>query len=249
MGCYIVIGEFRRALMTNDHHTSKQYDADLETVRSRVLQMGGLVEQQILRAIDALVSCNRSLIEQIIADDRRVNALEVEMDELCSHIIARRQPAAGDLRLIMAVVKTVTDLERIGDEAEKIARMAKLISDGDRLQMPRFTEIRRMGDLALDMVRASLDAFARLDTSTATQVARDDIRLDDEFRGILRQLITFMMEDPRTISLSLEIIFVAKALERIGDHAKNIGEYVIYLVKGKDVRHVSLDALERDASE
>jgi phosphate transport system protein len=235
--------------MTNDHHTSKQYDADLETVRSRVLQMGGLVEQQMLRAIDALVTCNRSLIEQIIADDRRVNALEVEMDEMCSHIIARRQPAAGDLRLIMAVVKTVTDLERIGDEAEKIARMAKLISDGDRLQMPRFTEIRRMGDLALDMVRASLDAFARLDTSTATQVARDDIRLDDEFRGILRQLITFMMEDPRTISLSLEIIFVAKALERIGDHAKNIGEYVIYLVKGKDVRHVSLDALERDASE
>jgi phosphate transport system protein len=235
--------------MTNDHHTSKQYDAELETLRSRVLQMGGLVEQQILRAIEALTSCNPSLIDQIIADDERVNALEVEMDEMCSHVIAKRQPAAGDLRLIMAVVKTTTDLERIGDEAEKIARMAKLICESDRLQMPRFTEIRRMGDLALAMVRAALDSFARLDTATATRIARDDLDLDDEFRGILRQLITFMMEDPRTISLSLEILFVAKALERIGDHAKNIGEYVIYLVKGKDVRHTSVDRLEQEALE
>ncbi|MET0216983.1 MAG: phosphate signaling complex protein PhoU [Burkholderiales bacterium] len=233
--------------MTNDHHTSKQYDAELEALRSRVLQMGGLVEQQILRSIDALSTCNRPLIEQIIADDRKVNALEVEMDEMCNHVIAKRQPAAGDLRLIMAVVKTITDLERIGDEAEKIARMAKLICDADRLHTPRFSEIRRMGDLALGMVRTALDSFARLDTVTATKVARDDLQLDDEFRGILRQLITFMMEDPRTISFSLEIVFVAKALERIGDHAKNIGEYVIFLVKGKDVRHTSVEQLEREA--
>jgi phosphate transport system protein len=233
--------------MTNDHHTSKQYDAELEALRSRVLQMGGLVEQQILRSIDALSTCNRPLIEQIIADDRKVNALEVEMDEMCNHVIAKRQPAAGDLRLIMAVVKTITDLERIGDEAEKIARMAKLICDADRLHTPRFSEIRRMGDLALGMVRTALDSFARLDTITATKVARDDLQLDDEFRGILRQLITFMMEDPRTISFSLEIVFVAKALERIGDHAKNIGEYVIFLVKGKDVRHTSVEQLEREA--
>jgi len=232
--------------MTNDHHTSKQYDAELEALRSRVLQMGGLVEQQMLRAIDALASCNRSLIDQIIDDDQKVNALEVEMDEMCSHVIARRQPTAGDLRLIMAVMKTITDLERIGDEAEKIARMAKLICEGDRLHTPRFTEIRRMGDLAVNMLRAALDSFARLDTATATRVSRDDIQLDDEFRSILRQLITFMMEDPRTISFSLEILFVAKALERIGDHAKNIGEYVIYLVKGKDVRHTSMDQLERE---
>jgi phosphate transport system protein len=232
--------------MSNYHHTSKQYDAELEALRSRVLQMGGMVEQQIMRSIDALSSCNLPLIDQIIADDHKVNALEVEMDDMCSHVIARRQPAAGDLRLIMAVVKTVTDLERIGDEAEKIARMAKLICESDRLHTPRFNEIRRMGDLALDLVRTALDAFARLDPVTATKVARDDLQLDDEFRAILRQLITFMMEDPRTISLSLEIVFVSKALERIGDHAKNIAEYVVFLVKGKDVRHTTVEQLERE---
>ncbi|MBL8528938.1 MAG: phosphate signaling complex protein PhoU [Burkholderiales bacterium] len=232
--------------MSNDHHTSKQYDAELESLRSRVLQMGGMVEQQIVRSIDALSSCNLPLIDQIVADDHKVNALEVEMDEMCNHIIARRQPAAGDLRLIMAVVKTVTDLERIGDEAEKIARMAKLVCESDRLHTPRFTEIRRMGNLALGMVRTALDAFARLDTATAAKVARDDLQLDEEFRAILRQLITFMMEDPRTISLSLEIVFVSKALERIGDHAKNIAEYVVFLVKGKDVRHTTVEQLERE---
>ncbi|HQR51817.1 MAG TPA: phosphate signaling complex protein PhoU [Burkholderiales bacterium] len=233
--------------MTGDHHTSKQYDAELEALRSRVLQMGGMVEQQIMRSIDAISSCNLALIEQIVADDHKVNALEVEMDDMCNHVIARRQPAAGDLRLIMAVVKTVTDLERIGDEAEKIARMAKLVCEVDRLHTPRFTEIRRMGDLALGMVRMALDAFARLDPSTATKVAREDMLLDEEFRAILRQLITFMMEDPRTISLCLEIVFAAKALERIGDHAKNISEYVIFLVKGKDVRHTTVEQLEREA--
>ena len=233
--------------MTNDHHTSKQYDAELEALRARVLQMGGMVEQQIMRSLDALSSCNLPMIDQIIADDHRVNALEVEMDDMCSHVIARRQPAAGDLRLIMAVVKTVTDLERIGDEAEKIARMAKLMCESDRLHTPRFTEIKRMGNLALNMVRTALDSFARLDLVTATKVARDDLQLDDEFRAILRQLITFMMEDPRTISLSLEIVFVSKALERIGDHAKNIAEYVIFLVKGKDVRHTTVEQLEREA--
>jgi phosphate transport system protein len=232
--------------MTGDHHTSKQYDAELEALRSRVLQMGGMVEQQITRAIDTLSSCNLSLIDQIVADDHKVNALEVEMDDMCNHVIARRQPAAGDLRLIMAVVKTVTDLERIGDEAEKIARMAKLICEVDRLQRPRFVEIRRMGDLALGMVRMALDAFARLDPVTATKVAREDMLLDEEFRAVLRQLVTFMMEDPRTISLCLDIVFAAKALERIGDHAKNISEYVIFLVKGKDVRHTTVEQLERE---
>jgi phosphate transport system protein len=232
--------------MTNDHHTSKQYDAELEGLRSRVLQMGGMVEQQIVRAIDALSSCNLPLIDQIIADDHKVNALEVEMDDMCNHVIARRQPAAGDLRLIMAVVKTVTDLERIGDEAEKVARMAKLFCESDSLQTPRFTEIRRMGDLAVGMVRTALDSFARLDTVTAAKVARTDMQLDEEFRAILRQLVTFMMEDPRTISLCLEIVFVSKALERIGDHAKNIAEYVVFLVKGKDVRHTTVDELERE---
>jgi phosphate transport system protein len=232
--------------MAGDHHTSKQYDAELEALRSRVLQMGGMVEQQITRAIDTLSSCNLSLIDQIVADDHKVNALEVEMDDMCNHVIARRQPTAGDLRLIMAVVKTVTDLERIGDEAEKIARMAKLVCEVDRLQRPRFVEIRRMGDLALNMVRMALDAFARLDPLTATKVAREDMLLDEEFRAVLRQLVTFMMEDPRTISLCLDIVFAAKALERIGDHAKNISEYVIFLVKGKDVRHTTVEQLERE---
>jgi phosphate transport system protein len=233
--------------MINDHHISKQYDAELEGLRSRVLQMGGMVEQQIMRSIDALSSCDLPVIDQIIADDHKVNSLEVEMDDMCNHVIARRQPAAGDLRLIMAVVKTVTDLERIGDEAEKIARIAKRICESDRLHTPRFQEIRRMGDHALDMVRSALDSFARLDTATATKVARTDLELDEEFRAILRQLITFMMEDPRTISLSLDIVFVSKALERIGDHAKNIAEYVIFLVKGKDVRHTTVEQLEREA--
>ncbi len=210
--------------------------------------MGGMVEQQITRAVDSLNTCNLPLIEQIIADDHKVNALEVEMDDLCTHVIVRRQPTAGDLRLIVAVVKTVTDLERIGDEAEKIARMAKLICEGDPLQTLRFNGIRRMVDLALDMVRSALDAFARLDATAAAKIARMDLELDDEFRGILRQLITYMMEDPRTISASLEIVFVSKALERIGDHARNIAEYVVFLVKGKDVRHTTVEELEREVS-
>jgi phosphate transport system protein len=238
-------------MVSDSHHTSKQYDVELEGLRSRVLQMGGLVEQQIVRAISALSStaatCNLPLIDQIIADDHKVNTLEVEMDDMCHHVIARRQPTAGDLRLIMAVVKTVTDLERIGDEAEKIARMAKLMCEADRPQLPRFTEIRYMGDLALEMLRTALDAFARLDVATASKVARKDLELDEEFRTILRLLVTFMMEDPRTISVSLDIVFVAKALERIGDHAKNIAEYVVFLVKGKDVRHTTVEQFEREA--
>ena len=230
-------------------HTFKQFDAELETVRSRVLQMGGLVESQIVRAIEALTEGNLSLSDQVVADDARVNGMEVSIDELCAHILARRQPAASDLRMIITVLKTITDLERIGDEAEKIARMSKLIHTADRLAKPRFTEIKHVGDVALAMLRKSLDSFARLDVNAAAAVVRQDQHLDEEFRAILRQLITFMMEDPRTISGSLEILFVAKAIERIGDHAKNMSEYVVYLVKGKDVRHVTLEEFEREARE
>ena len=232
--------------MPNSEHTSKQFDAELEAVRSRVLQMGGLVEEQIMRAIEALSTGNTRLSAKVVEDDHRVNAMEVGIDEDCSTIIARRQPAAGDLRLVMMVVKTITDLERIGDEAAKIARMAKLINSVDRVQQPRYVEIRRMANLALEMLRKSLDCFARLDVSGSAEVVRTDQHVDDEFRAILRQLITFMMEDPRTISASIEILFIAKALERIGDHAKNISEYVIYMVKGKDVRHVTLEEIERE---
>jgi phosphate transport system protein len=227
-------------------HTSKQFDNELESVRARVLQMGGLVEHQITQAIQALSDGDVDLADRINAQDHEVNALEVGIDEDCTHIIARRQPAASDLRLIVAIIKTITDLERIGDEAAKIARMAKVVHGTDRLYRPRIIELRHASTIGVLMLRKSLDAFARLDTVSAAQVLRDDQQVDDAFRGILRQLITFMMEDPRTIGPSIEILFAAKALERIGDHAKNIAEYVIYLVKGKDVRHIAVDEVERE---
>ena len=232
--------------MVSTEHTSKQFDAELEAVRARVLQMGGLVESQIRLSIEALVNGDVPLMNRIIADDHRVNAMEVEIDESCNQIIARRQPAAGDLRMVMTVIKTITDLERIGDEAEKIARMGKLLSQRTSIILPRYTEIKHAADLALDMLRKSLDAFARLDLAHAAQVVRQDELVDAEFRTIMRYLIIFMMEDPRTISTALEILFIAKAIERIGDHAKNMSEYVVYMVKGKDVRHVSVEEIERE---
>ncbi|MGO8753942.1 MAG: phosphate signaling complex protein PhoU [Gallionellaceae bacterium] len=235
--------------MAASEHTSRQFDAELEAVRARVLQMGGLVESQIRLAVEALLSGNVGLMNRVIADDHRVNAMEVEIDESCNQIIARRQPAAGDLRMVMTVIKTITDLERIGDEAEKIARMAKLLSQKERLNLLRYNEIKHAAELALDMLRKSLDAFARLDLTTAAQVVRQDEQVDEEFRTIMRYLITFMMEDPRTISTALEILFVAKAIERIGDHAKNMSEYVVYMVKGRDVRHVTVEEIEREAQE
>jgi len=235
--------------MANKEHISKQFDAELEEVRSRVLQMGGFVEQQIEQSIEALTNGNEDLIEQVIAHDHRVNAMEVSIDEMCNQIIARRQPAASDLRLIMMVIKTITDLERIGDEAEKIARMARLIYASDRMHSPRFVEIKHVANMAMDMVHKALDAFARLDLNAAAQIVRQDEQVDEEFRSIMRQLITFMMEDPRKISTALEILFVAKAIERIGDHAKNMSEYVVYMVKGKDVRHVTADEIEREIRE
>ena len=231
----------------SSEHLSKQFDADLETLRSGVLQMGGLVESQIRGAIEAFTNGNAELIEQIVAAEARVNECEVQIDDDCSHIIVKRQPAAGDLRLIMAISKTVTDLERIGDEAEKIARMSKQIHDRGHTDLHRFANIRHAADIALSMLRQALDAFARLDTSQAASIIRQDMAIDTEFRSILRQLITFMMEDPRTISTALEIVWIAKAVERIGDHAKNIAEDVIYIVKGTDVRHTAVEVVEREA--
>jgi phosphate transport system protein len=209
--------------------------------------MGGLVEQQIVNALGALVELDAKKAASVIDLDHQVNALEVQVDEDCSHIIARRQPAAGDLRMIMMVVKTITDLERIGDEASKIARVAQRFCEADRVYNPKFTEIKNMVALVREMLRTSLDAFARLDSSKTVDVARQDEQVDEQFRSAMRQLITFMLEDPRTISMALEVLFVAKSLERVGDHAKNIAEYVVYMVKGKDVRHTSLDILEREA--
>ncbi|MBU6459361.1 MAG: phosphate signaling complex protein PhoU [Proteobacteria bacterium] len=229
-----------------NEHTSKQFDADLEAVRSRVLKMGGLVEEQIVKAVEALTTGNIELAKQVQQQDHLVNGMEVAIDEDCNHIIARRQPTAGDLRMVMTVVKTITDLERIGDEAAKIARMTLTLYGSNRLASPRFSEIRLMSSQALEMLRTSLDAFARLEVASAVQVAKQDLQVDDEFKGLLRHLITFMMEDPRTISDSIDILFAAKAIERMGDHAKNMAEYVVYMVKGKDVRHTNILELEQE---
>ncbi len=230
--------------MINSEHTSKQYDVELESVRQRVLQMGGIVEKQVRLAIEVLGKNDTVLMDRIIADDLRVNALEVGIDESCTQIIARRQPTAGDLRLVVMIIKTITDLERIGDEAKKIAIAAKSLSMRRGLTFPRFDKIKYAADLTLDMLGQSLDAFAKLDISAVARVVQQDELVDEEFRSVMRYLATYMMEDPRTISSALEILFVAKAIERIGDHAKNMSEYVVYMVKGRDVRHVTADEIE-----
>jgi phosphate transport system protein len=229
-------------------HISKQFEADLDTTRTRVLQMGGLVETQILAAIEAYATGDAALIERVIENDRRVNGYEVAIDGACNHIVVKRQPAASDLRLIMAISKIVTDLERCGDEAEKIARMAKRIHEHGGQHAQRFPAIRHAAQIAVRMLRQALDAFARLDAVLAADVVKEDVAIDDEFRSILRQLITYMMEDPRTISPGLEIVWVAKAIERIGDHAKNMAEQVIYIVKGTDVRHTSFADIDREVA-
>jgi phosphate transport system protein len=234
--------------MPTTEHMTKQFDVDLETLRSRMLQMGGLIESQILAAIEGFYTGNPKALDQVVENDRQVNGYEVSIDTECSHIIARRQPAASDLRMIMGVSKAVTDLERVGDEAKKIAVVSKQIHESGRLQVPRLGDIRRAGGIVVGMLRKALDAFARLDAVAAAEVIRDDAAIDEAFRGIMRQLITFMMEDPRTISTALEIVWVARALERMGDHSKNLAEQVIYIVKGTDVRHTSFENVERKAS-
>ncbi len=226
-------------------HISRQYNAELEDIRAKVLQMGGLVEQQVERALEALARGDVELGETVILDDTKVNRLEVTIDEECNQIIARRQPAASDLRLVVAVIKTITDLERIGDEAERIARMAVRLAAEERPK-GNYLELQSLGNHVRSMLHEALDAFARLDVETALRVAREDERIDQQYDGVMRQMITFMMEDPRHISRSLNIIWAARALERIGDHASNICEYVIYLVKGRDIRHTSLEQVERE---
>lgn len=232
--------------MPLSEHISKQFDADLEEVRSRVLRMGGVVEAQILAAIECFSTGDHDKVAQVEETEFRVNAFEVEIDDMCVHIVAKRQPTAGDLRLIMGVSKIVTDLERVGDEAEKIARMARQIHERRGLQIPRSAEVRRAGDLAVAQLRRALDAMARLDSDEAERIISEDVNIDIEFRNILRQLVTFMMEDPRTISTALEIAWIAKAIERIGDHVKNVAEQVIYIVRGTDVRHISKERKRLD---
>jgi phosphate transport system protein len=231
----------------SDKHLSSQFDADLNAVSSKVLEMGGLVESQIINAMQALNEFDIGIADQVIAAEARLNTMEVEIDEECSNIIARRQPAARDLRLLMAISKTITNLERAGDEAEKIAKRVKRINEDGAGRTVNNAEIKLSGEMAVSILRRALDAFARLDTVAAAQIVRDDKAIDDEFRAFVRKLVTYMMEDPRTISAGLDYLFIAKAVERIGDHAKNIAEFIIYIVKGTDVRHVSRDQLEREA--
>ena len=237
--------------ISQDAHTVKQFDIQLANLRNLVLEMGGLVEEQIKRAIQALDDEDITASREVISRDQIINGLQVKADEDCVSLIALRQPLGSDLRLIMSLSKIVTDLERIGDEAEKIARMTVKTYDGT--SSPPSAKLLRdvvpMAKLAQDMLHGCLDALARLDVEKAVEVAQGDDELDQEFQSALRRLITYMMEDPRTIGHAINVIFIVKALERIGDHSKNIAEYIIYLVKGKDVRHVSMDVLARDALE
>jgi phosphate transport system protein len=209
--------------------------------------MGGYVELQVVKALEGLLEGNLVLIQRVIDNDQRVNELEVELDEACAQIIAKRQPAAQDLRAILAVSRAVTDLERIGDEAKKIAKVAKAIHTPDAIAMTPRVGLQHLGNLVIELLRKSLDAMARLDVNAAAEVVTQDKEVDGEFKSVMRQLITFMMEDPRTISTALEIVWIAKAIERIGDHAKNIAEDVIYIVKGTDVRHTAVEVVEREA--
>jgi phosphate transport system protein len=225
----------------SSEHIYKQYDAELESVRAKVLEMGGLVENQIKDAMKALVESNPTLAQEVVKKDHLVNRLEVQIDEDCITIIARRQPTAGDLRMILMMIKTITDLERIGDEAAKIARFAMSIHEAKRAWTTKFSDVKAMAIVAQTMLRMSLDAFARSDENKMQEIANMDVTVDEQYQASIRQMITFMLEDPRTISMALEVLFVAKAIERVGDHAKNISEYVVYMVKGKDVRHLSAE--------
>lgn len=228
-------------------HTSSDFDQMLGDARKLVLDLGNLVEHQVVDAIESLGSGSQELIEQIIRNEVTINALEVRIDELCSQIIAKRQPAASDLRLLITLIKITTDLERVGDEAKKIALYARHLFRDGRAMLPRYVEVRRISQMVLTMLRKSLAALDSMQAEGTADVARRDIEVDDAFRSVLRQLITYMIEDPRTISASLDIVFIAKALERIGDHAKNISENVIYVLTGTNVRHVSVDEYERTA--
>ena len=220
-------------------HISKRFNKDIEDLRSMVLSMGGLVESQIQKAIVAIVTGDSELGLKVANDDYKVNALEVSIDEECSRILAMRAPAASDLRLIVAIIKTITDLERIGDEAEKIGFLASRLAAMDR-PADSYRELKTLGTHVLHMVRDAMNAFARLDVDEAFEVVRQDEQVDEDYEAIQRQCITFMMEDPRSIKRVMNVTWAARSLERIGDHAKNICEYVIYMVKGRDVRHTGI---------
>ena len=223
--------------MIETTHLSTQFDEDLERLRSRVLEMGGLVESQINMTTKAYADNNSAAVLDVLENDREVNAFEKAIDDDCIHIIAKRQPTASDLRLVMSISKMVTDLERSGDEIKKMAKSIRRIQERDLAVLKATTDVRHLADAASSQIRNALDTFARLDATEAKVVINADDALDKEFKSIMRQLITYMMEDPRTITTALDVITIARAIERVGDHAKNIAEQVIYIVEGRDVRH------------
>jgi phosphate transport system protein len=230
----------------SNKHLSTQFDAELSGVSTRVLEMGGMVESQVARAVHALTQFSSEVASEVLATEERVNAMEVEIDSDLSSIIARRQPTARDLRLLIAISKTIANLERVGDEAARIARIVQRLTDtgvSSRLRLP-LNDLQHESELAVTQLRKALDAFARLDVDKAVEVLKSDDLIDQEFEGLIRKLITFMMEDPRTISSSIDLVFVGKAIERVGDHAKNLAEQVIYIVKGTDVRHNPVGTVE-----
>lgn len=222
------------------HHISRQFNAELEDVKSRMLEMGGVIEKQFNDALESLMQADSELARRVRHDDEEINAREIAIDEECSRILARRQPAASDLRLVLAIIKTIRDLERIGDESSKIAKMAiKLCEEGES---PKgYMEVRHIGERVGRMIHGILDAFARYDIEAAWSVAQEDARVDLDYRSAMREIVTYMMEDPRSITRVLNIMWALRALERIGDHVKNISEHVIYVVKGTDVRQHGID--------
>jgi len=229
-----------------EKHLSSQFDAELSAISTRVLEMGGLVESQVGQAMYALTRLSHETAEQVLVAEERVNAMEVEIDSDLWTIIARRQPTARDLRLLVAIAKAIANLERAGDEAARIARTVQRLIDAglsSRLRLP-LEDLSYESTLAIAQLRKSLDAFARLDIEKALEVLKADDQIDQEFEGLIRKLVTYMMEDPRTISASIDLVFVAKAIERVGDHAKNLAEAVIYVVKGMDVRHNPVESVE-----
>jgi phosphate transport system protein len=228
----------------SDKHLSTQYDAELNAISNQVMHMGGLAESQVAQAIYALTKLSTETAERVLETENKVNQLEMEIDSELSTIIARRQPTARDLRLLVAISKMIANLERVGDEAARIARtVRRLIDSGISSRLP-IGDLAYEADLAIAQLRKALDAFARLDVSRALEVLKQDDQIDQEFEGLMRKLITFMMEDPRTISSCIDLVFVAKAIERVGDHAKNLAEVTIYVVNGIDVRHTPAASLE-----
>jgi phosphate transport system protein len=230
-------------------HTSKQFDVEMEAIRSGVLAMGGLVETQLARAIVLLQDDDNDAVDRVGADEKQINQMQVDLDQMCSQIIAKRQPAAIDLRFILMITKIVNELERVGDEAKKIAYKTGQIRSADQLSRVRHYDVIRASERARDLLQTALDTFARLDATAAAEVIDGDEEIDAAFLAIMRQLISYMMEDPRTITAALEIVFIAKSIERIGDHAKNIAEAVVQVVKGIDVRHASADQIRAEVAQ